>query len=142
MGSVTSTLDQTLPVYEGRSCSSKQGLLSREAVRALHTRWEHRLSACHYSLKGDPQRPQPTSESSSFVPLSVVNPRQSAQLLGPLSFPLFSSLRTSLGTEPEADKVDKESKVDKEFEWRENDTCQDMPWKTELLHASASLGKA
>lgn len=39
-----------------------------------------------------------------------------------------------MGTEPEADKVNKESKVDKELEWRENDTYQDMPGKTKLLY--------
>lgn len=135
MGSVTSTLVQTLPVYKRRSCSESRACLKGRQYACTHigSRGFHSvIFPCEVIPKGH----------SIILPLRAVY-LLCYQYWAPEWVPRFClSLRTSLGTEPEKDKVDKESKLDKEFELRENDTCRDTPWETKLPLTSTSLVKA
>lgn len=108
----------------------------------VHTRRAKTLSPVHIPWEGISKGHNIISlQSRLFIPLPTL-----AQTGCPDSRPLCvshcSSLGTSMRTGPEADEVDTESKVDKEFECREKNTCQDIPWKTKLIHTSTSSGKA
>lgn len=118
------------PAGQGRAC------FKRRRYVPLHTQWKGSW-LCHYFVQSHIILPLRTVclflyqwSTSDWAPSFWV----------PFIFPTAHPWGLPCKMK-QADKVNKEFKVDKEFEWRENDTCQDRPWKTKLLHTPASLGK-